>query len=170
VNEPLNLRLSSEPCWVRTSIASHTQMFPSLFLWCNVRMLPLTSCTHEGVVCGNTYLMKPSERDPIACMALVELFKGQSHQIWKLTFCIHEGVVCGNTYLMKPTERDPTACMALVELFKGQSQEISLINILYLLRRGVRQHLPHEAQWAGPDCLHDLGGAIQGTVARDFSN
>jgi hypothetical protein len=28
-----------------------------------------------GVVCGNTYIMKPSERDPSACMALVELFK-----------------------------------------------------------------------------------------------
>uniref|UniRef100_A0A0U2T7U0 Probable methylmalonate-semialdehyde/malonate-semialdehyde dehydrogenase [acylating], mitochondrial n=1 Tax=Pseudodiaptomus poplesia TaxID=213370 RepID=A0A0U2T7U0_9MAXI len=28
-----------------------------------------------GVVCGNTYIMKPSERDPTACMALVELFK-----------------------------------------------------------------------------------------------
>jgi len=28
-----------------------------------------------GVICGNTYVMKPSERDPTACMALVELFK-----------------------------------------------------------------------------------------------
>jgi len=28
-----------------------------------------------GVICGNTYIMKPSERDPTACMALVELFK-----------------------------------------------------------------------------------------------
>merc|ERR1719278_252255 len=28
-----------------------------------------------GVVCGNTYVIKPSERDPTACMALVELFK-----------------------------------------------------------------------------------------------
>ena len=28
-----------------------------------------------GVMCGNTYVMKPSERDPTACMALVELFK-----------------------------------------------------------------------------------------------
>ena len=28
-----------------------------------------------GVVCGNTYIMRPSERDPSACMALVELFK-----------------------------------------------------------------------------------------------
>ena len=30
-----------------------------------------------GVMCGNTYVMKPSERDPTACMALVELFKVQ---------------------------------------------------------------------------------------------
>ncbi len=42
---------------------------------------PLTNCILEGVVCGNTYLMKPSERDPTACMALVELFKGQSQEI-----------------------------------------------------------------------------------------
>ena len=28
-----------------------------------------------GVICGNTYVIKPSERDPTACMALVELFK-----------------------------------------------------------------------------------------------
>lgn len=28
-----------------------------------------------GVICGNTYVMKPSERDPTACLALVELFK-----------------------------------------------------------------------------------------------
>lgn len=28
-----------------------------------------------GVACGNTYVIKPSERDPTACMALVELFK-----------------------------------------------------------------------------------------------
>merc|ERR1711990_657343 len=26
-----------------------------------------------GLICGNTYIMKPSERDPTACMALVEL-------------------------------------------------------------------------------------------------
>ena len=26
-------------------------------------------------MCGNTYVIKPSERDPTACMALVELFK-----------------------------------------------------------------------------------------------
>lgn len=28
-----------------------------------------------AVMCGNTYVIKPSERDPTACMALVELFK-----------------------------------------------------------------------------------------------
>merc|ERR1719430_1625788 len=28
-----------------------------------------------GLITGNTYIMKPSERDPTACMALVELFK-----------------------------------------------------------------------------------------------
>ena len=28
-----------------------------------------------GTICGNTYVMKPSERDPSACMALVELLK-----------------------------------------------------------------------------------------------
>ena len=33
-----------------------------------------------ALICGNTYIMKPSERDPTACMALVELLKeaGQS--------------------------------------------------------------------------------------------
>ena len=28
-----------------------------------------------ALVCGNTYVMKPSERDPTACMALVELLQ-----------------------------------------------------------------------------------------------
>jgi len=28
-----------------------------------------------GTICGNTYVMKPSERDPTACLALVELLK-----------------------------------------------------------------------------------------------
>ena len=28
-----------------------------------------------GTICGNTYVMKPSERDPSACMALVELLR-----------------------------------------------------------------------------------------------
>merc|ERR1712077_94834 len=28
-----------------------------------------------ATICGNTYIMKPSERDPTACMALVELLK-----------------------------------------------------------------------------------------------
>ena len=28
-----------------------------------------------GTVCGNTYIMKPSERDPTACMVLVDLLK-----------------------------------------------------------------------------------------------
>ena len=28
-----------------------------------------------ATICGNTYVMKPSERDPTACMALVELLK-----------------------------------------------------------------------------------------------
>merc|ERR1719367_1516816 len=28
-----------------------------------------------GTICGNTYVMKPSERDPSACTALVELLR-----------------------------------------------------------------------------------------------
>ena len=28
-----------------------------------------------GTICGNTYIMKPSERDPTACMVLVDLLK-----------------------------------------------------------------------------------------------
>merc|ERR1719195_2556855 len=40
--------------------------FPAMIpLW----MFPM------GTICGNTYVMKPSERDPSACMALVELLK-----------------------------------------------------------------------------------------------
>jgi malonate-semialdehyde dehydrogenase (acetylating)/methylmalonate-semialdehyde dehydrogenase len=38
--------------------------FPAMIpLW----MFPMAT------ICGNTYVMKPSERDPSACMALVEL-------------------------------------------------------------------------------------------------
>ena len=29
----------------------------------------------SGLITGNTYIMKPSERDPTACMALVELLR-----------------------------------------------------------------------------------------------
>jgi len=40
--------------------------FPAMIpLW----MFPM------GTICGNTYIMKPSERDPSACMALVELLR-----------------------------------------------------------------------------------------------
>ena len=40
--------------------------FPAMIpLW----MFPMAT------ICGNTYVMKPSERDPTACMALVELLK-----------------------------------------------------------------------------------------------
>ena len=40
--------------------------FPAMIpLW----MFPMAT------ICGNTYIMKPSERDPTACMALVELLK-----------------------------------------------------------------------------------------------
>merc|ERR1719266_2306802 len=40
--------------------------FPAMIpLW----MFPM------ALICGNTYIMKPSERDPTACMALVELLK-----------------------------------------------------------------------------------------------
>ena len=40
--------------------------FPAMIpLW----MFPMAT------ICGNTYVMKPSERDPTACMALVELLQ-----------------------------------------------------------------------------------------------
>ena len=40
--------------------------FPAMIpLW----MFPMAT------ICGNTYIMKPSERDPGACMALVELLQ-----------------------------------------------------------------------------------------------
>ena len=40
--------------------------FPAMIpLW----MFPM------GIICGNTYIMKPSERDPGACMALIELLQ-----------------------------------------------------------------------------------------------
>ena len=29
----------------------------------------------SGLITGNTYIMKPSERDPTACLALVELLR-----------------------------------------------------------------------------------------------
>ena len=35
----------------------------------------MPSFSVPGVICGNTYVIKPSERDPTACLALVELFK-----------------------------------------------------------------------------------------------
>ena len=35
----------------------------------------LTNDVFAGLITGNTYIMKPSERDPTACMALVELLR-----------------------------------------------------------------------------------------------
>ncbi len=52
---------------------------------------------YEGVVCGNTYLMKPSERDPTACMALVELFKGQSQEICIINIFVFMKAWCAAT-------------------------------------------------------------------------
>ena len=42
----------------------------SLFLYCFYDISPVS-----GLITGNTYIMKPSERDPTACMALVELLR-----------------------------------------------------------------------------------------------
>ena len=36
------------------------------YVWC-FQMFPL------GLVCGNTFILKPSERDPGACMILCEM-------------------------------------------------------------------------------------------------
>jgi len=64
VSKNMDLTSFRSPIGICAGIAPFN--FPAMIpLW----MFP------TGVVCGNTYIMKPSERDPTACMALVELFK-----------------------------------------------------------------------------------------------
>merc|ERR1719195_284414 len=64
VTKDMDLTSMRTPLGVCAGIAPFTSpaMIP---LW----MFPM------GTICGNTYVMKPSERDPSACMALVELLK-----------------------------------------------------------------------------------------------
>jgi len=64
ISKDMDLTSFRTPIGVCAGIAPFN--FPAMIpLW----MFP------TGVMCGNTYVMKPSERDPTACMALVELFK-----------------------------------------------------------------------------------------------
>lgn len=64
ISKDMDLSSYRTPLGVCAGIAPFN--FPAMIpLW----MFP------TGVICGNTYVIKPSERDPTACMALVELFK-----------------------------------------------------------------------------------------------
>jgi len=64
VTKDMDLTSMRTPIGVCAGIAPFN--FPAMIpLW----MFPM------GTICGNTYVMKPSERDPSACMALVELLK-----------------------------------------------------------------------------------------------
>ena len=61
-------------------VADHNQLSSYLWLFFNERLTEKVSLIKTrmfpmGTICGNTYVMKPSERDPSACMALVELLK-----------------------------------------------------------------------------------------------
>jgi len=64
VSKDMDLTSFRTPLGVCAGIAPFN--FPAMIpLW----MFPMAT------ICGNTYIMKPSERDPTACMALVELLK-----------------------------------------------------------------------------------------------
>merc|ERR1712128_274773 len=64
ISKDMDLTSFRTPLGVCAGIAPFN--FPAMIpLW----MFP------TGLITGNTYLMKPSERDPTACMALVELLK-----------------------------------------------------------------------------------------------
>jgi len=64
ISKDMDLTSFRTPLGVCAGIAPFN--FPAMIpLW----MFP------TGVMCGNTYVIKPSERDPTACLALVELFK-----------------------------------------------------------------------------------------------
>ena len=64
ITKDMDLTSMRVPIGVCAGIAPFN--FPAMIpLW----MFPM------GTICGNTYVMKPSERDPSACMALVELLK-----------------------------------------------------------------------------------------------
>merc|ERR1719357_2374335 len=64
VSKDMDLTCHRTPLGVCAGIAPFN--FPAMIpLW----MFPM------ALICGNTYIMKPSERDPTACMALVEMLK-----------------------------------------------------------------------------------------------
>ena len=64
VSKDMDLTAFRTPLGVCAGIAPFN--FPAMIpLW----MFPMAT------ICGNTYIMKPSERDPTACMALLELLK-----------------------------------------------------------------------------------------------
>jgi len=64
ISKDMDLVSYKTPLGVCAGIAPFN--FPAMIpLW----MFPMAT------ICGNTYVMKPSERDPTACMALVELLK-----------------------------------------------------------------------------------------------
>merc|ERR1711963_1170998 len=64
ITKDMDLTTYKVPLGVCAGIAPFN--FPAMVpLW----MFPIAT------ICGNTYVMKPSERDPTACMALVELLK-----------------------------------------------------------------------------------------------
>jgi len=64
ITKDMDLTTYKVPLGVCAGIAPFN--FPAMVpLW----MFPMAT------ICGNTYVMKPSERDPTACMALVELLK-----------------------------------------------------------------------------------------------
>merc|ERR1712172_315080 len=64
ITKDMDLTSFRTPLGVCAGIAPFN--FPAMIpLW----MFPM------ALICGNTYIMKPSERDPTACMALVELLK-----------------------------------------------------------------------------------------------
>ena len=64
ISKDMDLTSFRTPIGVCAGIAPFN--FPAMIpLW----MFPMAT------ICGNTYIMKPSERDPTACMALLELLK-----------------------------------------------------------------------------------------------
>src|ERR1035437_8238010 len=87
--------------------------FPAMVpLW----MFPL------AIACGNTFVLKPSEKDPSASIFLAELVA-----LWMFPLAI----ACGNTFVLKPSEKDPSASLLLAELLAEAGLPDGVFNVVH---------------------------------------
>ena len=85
-----------------------------------------------GTICGNTYIMKPSERDPTACMVLVDMLKeaGMPDGVVNVIHGSHDAV----NFICDHPDIKAISFVGKSSEFVGSMEEFSIWSIIVFLR------------------------------------